>query len=252
MQEPTLLVFTLGASRESRRRRLLPAGQGAVEKRLHRACLDSALIAGREAGCRLEVSSPDLLDLPSDVTVRPQSGRGFGPRLAEAVRDASHFHGGPMVLVGSDTPGLSSRHVCRSLELLREDPERVVVGPSPDGGFYLLASAQPLDQVFSEVRWCCRQTLKSLCRALARQGRRVALLAPLVDLDGPSALESWLAKVPATLSLVWQGLVDALRRVLVLLRRTRWQILSLTPTRRSATGLPSLRAPPRWAPPLSA
>lgn len=244
MRQPTLLVFTLGATRESRRRQLLPADQDAIEKRLHRACLDAALDAGRAAGCRLQVASPEHLDLPTDVDLRPQRGIGFEQRLSEAVRGAFDSGGGPVVLVGSDIPGLSGDHIKRTLDLLRDDPERVVVGPSPDGGFYLLASAEPLDQVFSDVRWCCRQTLKSLRRALAREGRRVVLLAPLVDLDRPSDLEHWLAANRVYSSTLCRRFIDLLRRVLALLRRAHWQTLIATPPRRSATGLPPLRAPP--------
>lgn len=259
MERPTLLVFTLGAPCESRRRHLLPAGQGAVEERLHRACLDLALSAGRDAGCRLEVCSPEPLDLPADVDRRAQSGRGFGARLGEAVRDAFGAGGGPVVLVGSDVPGLAASHVRRTLELLEEDPDRVVVGPSPDGGFYLLASAEPLDEVFSAVHWCCRETLQSLRHALALGGRDVVLLPPLVDLDRSSDLELWLAGRPAALSSFrtssfrtssfWTSsfggvLLNLLRRILADLRHAHWGTPKPIPPRLSSLRLPPLRAPP--------
>lgn len=239
-RSPTLLVFTLGAQCESRRRQLLPARWGAVEERLHRACLGAALDAGRAAGCRLEVAAPRRLDLPGDVRQRTQTGRGFGARLRASVRAAFAAGAGPVVLVGSDVPALSASHVERTLELLAGDPRRVVVGPSPDGGFYLLASAEPLDDALAEVRWCCRLTLRSLRRALARRGRAVVVLEPLADLDRPSDLERWLASAGASRS----ALVTLLRRLLAALRRARWAAYTAPPPCRSATRLPPLRAPP--------
>jgi len=71
-----------------------------------------------------------------------------------------------------------------------------VVGPSLDGGFYLLASSAPLDDVLRSVRWCGGDARRSLLAALERTGRRVVLLAPLADLDTPADLERWVASGP--------------------------------------------------------
>ena len=219
---PTLLVFTLGDERESRRRRLLPADQGALERQLHRACLDAALEAGREAGCRLAVSSPAAVEVAADVYRHRQQGRSFGLRLRDAFAGAL-VEGGAVVLVGTDVPGLGTEHVRRALAALDEDPERVVLGPSPDGGFYLLAAARPIDEALAAAPWCCRRTLRSLARALRRQGRRVVLLPPLVDLDRRADLERWLAASAAgrgsRFALLRRRLVDRLVEILAEIRR---------------------------------
>ncbi len=221
----TLLVFTLGARCESRRRKLLPLAQKAVEDSLHQACLDAALAAGRAAGLRLEVSSPLELALPADVDRRRQRGPNFGSRLTSAFERTFAEQGGPVVLVGSDVPDLEACHLRRTLEVLDEDPDNVVIGPSPDGGFYLLAAAKPLAATLSQVHWRCRQTLSSLKRALCRQGRKIVLLTPLADLDRRSDLEHWLASLPAgTMSPRWQddlwrGLSRRLLEILAHLRR---------------------------------
>jgi glycosyltransferase A (GT-A) superfamily protein (DUF2064 family) len=190
---PTLLVFTLGERQESHRRRLLPASWGALEQRLHRACLEAALDAGRAAECNQRDSSPENCGLPADVEHRPQQGGSFGTRLRRALGQTFAETKGPVALVGSDVPGLAEDHLRRSFEILEENPEQVVIGPSPDGGFYLLASAKPIDKALAEVRWCCHDTLSSLRRALERRGRPVVLLPALGDLDQRTDLEQWAA-----------------------------------------------------------
>lgn len=226
----TLLVFTLGARCESRRRRLLPAAQKPVEDSFHRACLDATLAAGRAAGLRLEVSSPLELTLPADVDRRRQIGPDFGSRLSSAVERTFAEQDGPVVLVGSDVPDLEARHLRRTLEILDEDPDSVVIGPSPDGGFYLLAAARPLAATLSEVQWRCRRTLRSLKRALRRRGRKVVLLPPLADLDRRADLERWLASSPAAAaarfradetgySVQWRVLIERLAEILAGLRQ---------------------------------
>lgn len=195
--QPTLLVFTLGAGAESRRRPLLPEALRGEERAFRRACLDAALEAGAEAGCRLELSSPSRLPgvARSAVTWRPQTGEGFGARLAGALDDCFERRAeatGPVVLVGTDVPGLGADHVTRALAALEDDPDRVVLGPSPDGGFYLLATGRPIDGLAEAVRWCSAATLVTLRATLESAGRPVTLLAPLADLDAPGDLERWI------------------------------------------------------------
>ncbi len=242
---PTLLIFTLGASYEARRRRLLPASHERLERRLHQALLDNALDAGRDAGCLLEVATPLDLDLPADAHQSPQQGSSFGDRLARAWQAAFEAHGGPLLLVGSDLPGLTARPLRRAQALLAEDPERVVLGPSPDGGFYLLAAARPLGDALDAVCWCNRHTLRTLRRALEHAGRPVVLLAPLADLDQRRDLERWLAQSSPE-DLHWLALRDALGRALLALRRVPWSRTSPSVRRRARRAVPS-RAPPHAA-----
>lgn len=202
-ERATLLVFTLGAEAEARRKRLLPAQLGESETGLYRACLDAALRAGRVSGCRLEVSCAGVLDLPADIISTLQRGLGFGDRFARAF-DAAHARAGargPVIAVGTDTPGLSADHLAQARDALaptagEDDPHRdgrVVIGPSPDGGFYLLASDRPLGHLLRRVRWCRSTTLEELRRQLTAAGLEVILLEPLADLDHRADLERWLA-----------------------------------------------------------
>jgi hypothetical protein len=209
---PTLLIFTLGAARESARRSLLPQGVRDLEIGLRQGCLEAALAAGRTCGCRLEVCSPSPIALPKDVRNVPQSGSDFGSRLEEALRGAFARGAGPLLAVGTDVPGLAARHVSKALALLEDDPDRVVLGPSPDGGFYLLAVRRPIAELATATRWCRRGTLRGLLRALRAAGRQVVLLEPLADLDRRADLEGWLAVGPGRDGR-WRWLSRLLRRL---------------------------------------
>ena len=190
----TLLIFTVGARNEARRRRLLPAFMNEFEHALHEQCLESTLAAGRASHCCLFVASPEDLLLGRDVHHLIQRGTNFGERLRHAYADGRNRCEGPLILVGSDAPGLNSEHLSSALMSLKQDRSRVVVGPSPDGGFYLLASIDPLpDEIWSQVRWCKGNTLSCLLKALREAGRPFELLPPLTDLDRRSDLQTWLS-----------------------------------------------------------
>lgn len=220
---PTLLVFTLGATAESARRPLLPRAHRDAERALRASCLDAALAAGRGAGCRLVVAAPETAAigalLADDVERAGQTGRGFGERLERACAAAFEGGGGPLLVVGTDVPGLAEGHLRRALEAVVGDPEAVVVGPSPDGGFYLLASARPIPGLAGLTRWCRPETLALLRRALVAAGRRVILLEPLADLDRRRDLERWLAAAGRRAAVRWRGLLRRLHRLLAALRR---------------------------------
>lgn len=244
---PTLLVFTLGPAPERRRRCLLPAPYGDREEALYRACLDEALAAGRSAGCRLAVSSPEPPPLPADVRPMFQAGSGFGSRLADAFDAAGPAPDAPVVVVGTDTPGLSPDRLGRALELLDSteagEAERVVVGPSPDGGLYLLAANRPLAPVLRRVCWRCRRTLDDLRRVLAEAGFEVVLLDPLADLDRPADLDGWLRWRAAGSAEALRRLAHALARLLAGLRLPAPAETALLP-RAVPVRIPPGRAPP--------
>lgn len=192
--QPTLLVFTLGPCRENSRKRLLPHALSAAEHRLHQAGLERAIEAGREAGCRVVVATPAGIDLPGGARRLPQRGDCFGGRIRNALRDLQHeMPDAPVVVVGTDVPDLEAAHIQSALSRMSDAPRDVVIGPSPDGGFYLLATRCPIDHMLSRVEWCRRSTLASLLSALESDGQRVHLLEPLRDLDQTADVEIWLA-----------------------------------------------------------
>ena len=190
----TLLVFTLGPEADSRRRPVLPRRLRPVERVLRTHCLDRILGAGRACGMDLVVASDSRLDLPADVECRRQHGRGFAARLRSALESVEPPRPDrPLVLVGADLPGFSSDHLDAALARLHRDPESVVLGPSPDGGIYLLATGRPLEGLLERVDWCRPSTRAQLSELLAAAGRRVTLLPLLADLDRPADLTRLLA-----------------------------------------------------------
>jgi 2-phospho-L-lactate guanylyltransferase (CobY/MobA/RfbA family) len=176
--------------------------------------LRRALDAGRRTGCRLELASTDAFPLDADVKLYGQGRGTFGVRFERALAAGFDRNRGPIVVVGSDVPELDSRHITQALAHLKDDPERIVIGPSPDGGFYLLAASRPIEGLASLVSWCSRSTLRTLLAALRRVGRPVEFLEPLADLDRPADLEVWLARASED----WRAFVKTLVALLTAIR----------------------------------
>lgn len=212
---PTLLVFTLGAAGEQRRHPLLRPAHVDTERELRRGCLDRLLCAGRATGCKTVVAS----DRPiAGVEGFTDQGRGdFGSRLRMAMASIPTSPDSPLILVGTDIPDLGYRQIKATIKSLEVHANRVVVGPSPDGGLYLLAASRPLDDLLSEIPWQRPDTRRHLLAALRAHGFEVVELEPLQDLDEPSDLEAWLAAKPGTE--IFASLRRRLRRLLAYARR---------------------------------
>jgi glycosyltransferase A (GT-A) superfamily protein (DUF2064 family) len=238
----TVLVFTLGPDADRSRRRLLAERCREVEVDFHRACLDEAIRAGQAVAARVLVCSPKPLALPAGVEHVPQEQGRFGERLAAALTAAFERGNGPVIIVGSDSPGLSAGHLAEAITLVADNPQRVVMGPSPDGGFYLLAAGRPIPHLACAARWCRRDTLASFCASLVGQDRPVALLDSLIDLDRRSDLERWLARF--ALRGLWRRTVRQLRSTLAAERRPPF-LWSLSRSAHDRTVVASGRAPPR-------
>jgi 2-phospho-L-lactate guanylyltransferase (CobY/MobA/RfbA family) len=235
---PTLLVFALGPEADSARRPVQPRRLRALERDVRAQSLAGALEAGRACGCELELASGHRRDA-ADVRRVEQRGAGFGERLRSALAGAWERHpDGPLVVVGGDIPGLAAHHVEAAVGAVRRDRDAVVVGPSPDGGFYLLASARPLDGALAAVRWCGASARADLLAALERLGRPVVLLEPLADLDRPRDVAALLAGEWSERTLRWLAwrIREALRAVARPLappaaQPVRIQVLAVRPRR---------------------
>lgn len=125
---------------------------------------------------------------------------GLGQRMLGAF--ARHFRDGArrVVLVGSDCPGVDRTAVRRAFAALRQND--VVLGPSQDGGFYLIGLNAPAPGLFRRIAWSTGAVLTQTIRNAERLGLRVALLPTLRDIDTvEDALAlGWLPR-PASLKL---------------------------------------------------
>ncbi len=126
---------------------------------------------------------------PRGIRRRRQGPGDLGQRMARAFRELR----GPVVVVGSDIPGLHARHV----EAAFRELGRVgaVFGPAVDGGFYLVGFGKaPRYNLFCGIAWSQPDTLAAILAALAPQ--RAALLETLEDIDDVVAYRRAIASLP--------------------------------------------------------
>jgi rSAM/selenodomain-associated transferase 1 len=116
----------------------------------------------------------------------PQAEGDLGRRLAAFVEQQRAAGARAVVLVGTDSPTLPVAHVERAFtELERAD---VVLGPAPDGGYYLIGCGPGRAPVFEGIAWGSGRVLADTVAALADPRWRLAVLPPWYDVD---TAEDW-------------------------------------------------------------
>lgn len=128
---------------------------------------------------------------PRGVPRAPQGPGDLGARMARIVCAASR---GPVVIVGSDVPGLTARRVRSAFEAL--ETHDAVVGPAHDGGYWLVGfSRRPAapgrwrPRLFRDVRWSGPHALRDTLATFPAVWR-VAMLETLRDVDTGADLDA--------------------------------------------------------------
>ncbi|MCV0369110.1 TIGR04282 family arsenosugar biosynthesis glycosyltransferase [Filomicrobium sp.] len=110
---------------------------------------------------------------------RIAQGRGDLGQRMQRVMDG--LPPGPVVIIGSDVPEIRSEHIASAFKILASAD--VVLGPSPDGGYWLvgLRRRPRIARIFDRVRWSHAETLSdTLANAV---GLQVCWLEQLDDVD---------------------------------------------------------------------
>ena len=126
-----------------------------------------------------------------DGELLPQRGADLGARERGVFDDLFAAGFDAVVLIGSDLPTLPPDNVRRAME--RVSPRTVVIGPSDDGGYYLIALAAPpaglpVPDLFSGIRWSTPSALDDTRAAAARAGLDVVLVPGWHDVDDGAGL----------------------------------------------------------------
>ncbi|GJD48067.1 Phosphoenolpyruvate guanylyltransferase [Methylobacterium crusticola] len=122
---------------------------------------------------------------PRWVARRPQGGGDLGARMQRLVADGPP---GPVVIVGSDIPGIRAADIAAAFRVLGR--REAAFGPAEDGGYWLVgARRRPRrPDFFRDVRWSSPHALADTLRNLAAPAGFVRSRA---DVDDEAGWRRW-------------------------------------------------------------
>ncbi|HEX8143003.1 MAG TPA: TIGR04282 family arsenosugar biosynthesis glycosyltransferase [Pyrinomonadaceae bacterium] len=117
-----------------------------------------------------------------------QRGESFGERLYHAAEDLLALGYESLCLIDSDSPTLPRSVLVEAVRALARPGDRVVLGPSDDGGYYLIGLKRAHRRLFEEITWSTDRVLDETVERAAEIGLEVSMLPSWYDVDDGASL----------------------------------------------------------------
>ena len=195
-----VIVFARAPSPGAVKTRLIPVlgaeGAAALHARLAEQALETACAASL---ARVELhGTPDIDDPFLRSCARQfaavlvaQTGADLGARMLAAFESVLARHPRSL-LIGSDCPALTVRHLQQADDALRDGADAVFV-PCEDGGYALIGLRRIDARLFDRIPWGSATVMADTRDRLAALGWRWRELETLWDVDRPQDYERLLA-----------------------------------------------------------
>lgn len=196
---PVLIIFSRYPEAGRSKTRLIPALGASGAARLHeemtRHTLRTAAELAQDYPVRIEVhfagGNEELMRqvFGRNFHYRPQVAGDLGKRMQTALEGALRAGARRAAVIGTDCPGLTALRLRRAFEALKT--RELVLGPAPDGGYYLIGLRRVWPQLFTDMPWGTEHVLARTLAAARGVGLNPYLLEPLPDVDRPEDLPIW-------------------------------------------------------------
>jgi len=120
----------------------------------------------------------------------PQEGRTLGERLAGATASGFLRGGQRVVVIGTDSPWLNASDVDTAFDALER--AGLVIGPTEDGGYYLIGLSRPAGGVFAGITWSAPSVYAQTLANARALGLSVQTLPLGYDVDHLEDLRRWI------------------------------------------------------------
>jgi uncharacterized protein len=134
-------------------------------------------------------SKPWFEDLtPPHFMLLPQRGDDLGARILFTFDQLFRQGYTQVIVIDSDTPTLPTAYLEQALSLIAARENDVVLGPTEDGGYYLVGLRRSYRELFDRMPWSTSQVFSETRRRSEQYGLAVACTECWYDVDTPEDL----------------------------------------------------------------
>ncbi len=157
---------------------------------LYKAFLKDTIDLTKNIKCDLKILAytsrkrPDYLKrIGRSFRFYRQKGSNLGQKMYNAFKSVEVYGDYKSVIIGSDSPSLPAIFIKNAFEKL--DKNDLVLGPTLDGGYYLIGLKKPCIEIFEGIKWSSSQVLKDTVRNAKKLGKKISILKSWYDIDKP-------------------------------------------------------------------
>ncbi len=126
--------------------------------------------------------------LPANFALIPQRGDGFGERLLATAEDLLACGYRSVCLIDSDSPTVPAIAFEQAIAELAKPGDRIVLGPSHDGGYYLIGLKRAHPEPFANITWSTASVFAETITAARAAGIETVILPLWYDVDDAETL----------------------------------------------------------------
>jgi hypothetical protein len=124
--------------------------------------------------------------LGRSIALFPQRGVTLGDRLKNAFQDFFGKGVKRVIIIGTDSPTLPISYIKEAFNALLKVP--IVIGPTFDGGYYLIGLSEFAGEIFAGVEWGSVHVFSQTIARIRDLNKKFHLLPPWYDIDTPRDL----------------------------------------------------------------
>ncbi len=121
--------------------------------------------------------------LGNDKIYYQQEGNTIGERMKNAMNAVLDKEYEACVLIGTDIPQLEQSIMEEAFEKLKQVD--VVIGPTTDGGYYLIGSKGRIDEAFEQIEYGSKTVFNATKNRIIAKGKKIEVTETLTDIDVP-------------------------------------------------------------------
>jgi rSAM/selenodomain-associated transferase 1 len=127
--------------------------------------------------------------LPTDFSLIPQRGDGFGERLLATAEDLLARGYDSVCLIDSDSPTVPAGAYEQAVAELVKPGDRIILGPAHDGGYYLIGLKRAHPDLFANITWSTSTVFAETIAAAKAANLETVLLPLWYDVDDAATLD---------------------------------------------------------------
>ncbi len=194
-----LIVFTRFPLAGQAKTRLIPAlgaeGAAELQRRMSEYIFSQCCELTAIRPVRIEVFCDGGTDndivrwLPDGMAYQRQHSGDLGQRIEHAFNYGFSAKMERIIVVGADCPFLTPAIMEEGFKCLRKTD--IVLGPTHDGGFYLIGLTRHEISLWGNVEWGTQHVLRQTLKNAGKLALSHSLLTTLADIDRPADLVSY-------------------------------------------------------------
>lgn len=120
-----------------------------------------------------------------------QKGKDLGEKMAASFQEMFNLGYEKVIIIGTDVPSHTHSDLLHAFEIL--STHDAVLGPSPDGGYYLLGTKKFYPELFKDIEYSTNKVYEKTKESLEYLQLNFCLLKEKLDIDLKEDLDKWLA-----------------------------------------------------------